>query len=78
MFLITTAVAYFSIFLVHLNVNLNVQKPKNDPGIVIWYLCCLRVGASGKYLGEKKNKQQSKYMSKTPKLDRKTTYGASP
>ena len=37
-------IIYMSIFLIRFNVVKQVMKPENDPGIVIWYFCCLRVG----------------------------------
>lgn len=42
--LIATTVAYFSIYLIRVNIINNPDVSENDQGLVIWYLCCLRVG----------------------------------
>ena len=36
--------------------------PKNDPGIVIYWLCCLKFGQRGKYSEEYKMKQVKKNL----------------
>ena len=34
--------------------------PKNDPGIIIWWLCCIRVGGKGKFSYEYDSKEKNK------------------
>ena len=36
-------------FLVRINIVEHINTPKNDPGIIIWWLCCSSVGQKGKY-----------------------------
>jgi hypothetical protein len=38
------------IFLISLTITNAIIKPKRDPGIVIWWLCCLRVGNSKSFI----------------------------
>jgi len=38
--------------LIYLNVLRAVFRPKNDPGISIWWLCCIKLGRTGTYLDE--------------------------
>ena len=45
--------------LVYLNVYKAVFRPKNDPGIMIWWLCCIKLGRTGNQLKEKKKKKQT-------------------
>jgi len=40
--------------LIYLNVLRAVFRPKNDPGITIWWLCCIKIGRTGTYLEEDK------------------------
>lgn len=35
--------------LIYSNIIHNWNKPSNDPGIVIWWMCCLRLGQSRKF-----------------------------
>jgi hypothetical protein len=37
---------FFCLAIAYLNIKLNKYKPKNDPGIVIWWFFCLRIGYS--------------------------------
>lgn len=52
--LVLMAIITFSIFLIRFNIITHPNKPQNDPGLVVWYFCCLRVGQSGKYSPKKK------------------------
>ena len=36
----------WSAYMVHANIINSYVKPKNDPGILIWWLCCVRIGFS--------------------------------
>ena len=44
MILINTSFALVSIHIIS-----TVIKPNNDPGLVIWWLCCTRYGHKGKF-----------------------------
>ena len=41
--------------LIYYEVN-PIVKLKNDPGIIIWWMCCLRFGQKGKYNKEYLNR----------------------
>ena len=38
-----------SLALVRLNFIDTFVRPTNDPGIIIWWLCCIRFGHKGKF-----------------------------
>ena len=44
----------FSIGMIYFNIILSVYRPSNDPGIKVWWLCCIRLGQTGKYARPKK------------------------
>jgi hypothetical protein len=37
-----------SYFLIYFNITENLYKPKNDKGIVLWWLCCLNLVSKNK------------------------------
>ena len=37
------------ILLIRINIVEHINNPKNDPGIIIWWLCCLSIGQKGKF-----------------------------
>ena len=44
----------FSIGMIFFNIILSFYRPSNDPGIRVWWLCCIRLGQTGKYARPKK------------------------
>jgi hypothetical protein len=53
--------------LIYLNVLRAVFRPKDDPGILIWWLCCIRIGSRGENAQKSKTKNQSVIDKKTNK-----------
>ena len=43
--------------LIYLNVHKAVIRPVNDPGITIWWLCCIKFGQTGKFSREFREKE---------------------
>jgi hypothetical protein len=43
--------------LIYLNVHKAVIRPVNDPGITIWWLCCIKFGQTGKFNREFREKE---------------------
>jgi len=39
----------FAIGLVYVNIHKAILRPTHDPGITIWWLCCIKLGQTGKY-----------------------------
>lgn len=37
-----------------------VIKPKKDPGLIVWWMCCLRVGHTKEYTKSLKRKEKEK------------------
>mgnify|MGYP006121657475 CR=1 FL=1 len=56
------AVINVSMIMVRVFIIDSTTIPKNDPGIVIYWLCCLRFGQRGKYSEEYKMKQVKKNL----------------
>jgi len=54
----------FTVGIVYINVHRAVFRPKNDPGLKIWWLCCIRVGMTGKFLKENTKKKIAAKISK--------------
>lgn len=49
----------FCVFMIYKAIVNPVVKPFNDPGILVWWLCCIRLGHSKKYRKKPvKSKQQ--------------------
>ena len=46
-FIINTLFLMIYVFIVK-----SMVTPKNDPGIIIWWLCCIRIGGKGKFSQE--------------------------
>ena len=82
--LYATTLAYMSIIMVLINVIYHTWKPDNDPGLFIWYLCCLRVGQTGKYnkrsikKNEKARKKKQTYESDSSKSIANSIYSPNP
>ena len=54
----------YTIIIILININFvfiriyvidNTIAPKNDPGITIWWLCCIKFGQKGSYSEKNKN-----------------------
>lgn len=54
----------FCITMIYLNIHKAIVRPKDDPGMMIWWWCCLRIGRTGKYAKKKKQKNQEKRIAK--------------
>ena len=54
-FMINTLFLMLNVFIIE-----SMVTPKNDPGIIIWWLCCIRVGGKGKFSYEYDSKEKNK------------------
>ena len=64
-----------SLLLVYGNIKQSMYKPKHDPGILIWWFCCIRIGAKGKFtskhyrdLAKKESSQSRQLLNNSKKL----------
>ena len=60
---------HLSFAVIYVNILNNYLRPQNDPGILIWWLCCLRLGQTGKYAPKKKKARKVKRTVRMKKLE---------